>query len=165
MNNEIFFENKTNFKEKIVLYGYKICSRRANFLKILKILKIVYLVISSVSALYLLFKKDYLRMIFHLFFIFLILFNYKIVYFIARRQQKYNFYLEKTYKFYENKLEVITDISKLTLIYNKINIAFENSDAFYMVFENRLMCIDKTGFTVGNATHFDSFIKSKIRFK
>lgn len=88
-----------------------------------------------------------------------------IKYFIAKKRQKYSFSLERTYRFYNNRFEIITDISKLVLAYDKIKLAFENDKTFYMIFEYSLICIDKYNFEINHDIDFNYFIKNKVNFK
>lgn len=95
---------------------------------------------------------------------FYFLFMHLVFYFVAKKRQKYTFNLEKTYRFYSDRLEVMTNINYLVVSYDILRFAFEDSNTFYMIFENRLMCINKNGFEDGYDIGFDCFIKKEVNF-
>ena len=162
MNDKVLYENKTSFSKPVFINGIKIYLKKH---KIFKILRVVMIFLILIYDLKYLIDKNYFRILLYLPHLLTIIFMHKIFYFIATKKQKYTFNLEKTYRFYNNRLEIITDISKLTVAYDKIKFAFENDEAFYMIFEHSLICIDKNNFNINHDIDFNYFIKAKVNFK
>ena len=162
MNDEVLYENKTIPRKSIIENGIKIYYKKNITLRIAMAIISFY---NFVLGCNFWFKKNYIQSFYCLFFYICILFIHKITYLIMKKKQKYSFDLERTYRFYDNRLEVMTKISKLIITYDKIKIAFENNEIFYMVFERYLICIDKNNFVIGNNVSFDKFIKNKVNFK
>ena len=161
MIEEVLYENKSNSRS-IGEDGFKIYLKKNIALRIIKIISYFFIFKSILDSWK---KEDYILVLYCIFLFFCLLFHTKISYLIVKKKQKYSFDLERTYKFYDNRFEVVTEISKSIIPYDRIKIAFENEKAFYMVFERSLFCIDKNGFIVGNNINFDKFIKSKVKFK
>jgi hypothetical protein len=162
MDDKVLYENKTSFNKSLFINGLRIYLKKDKIIKIPRVIMIFLILICDLKYLV---DKDYFQIFLYLPCLLFILFMHKIFYFIAKKHQKYSFNLEKTYKFYNNKFEIITDISKLILTYDKIKLAFENDEAFYMIFEKKLICIDKNNFKINHDIDFNYFIKSKINFK
>ena len=162
MNEKILYKNKTIITKSIFINGIKIYFKKRKIVKILRIIMIFLILICDLKYLV---DKDYVQIFLFMPILLYILFMHKIFYFIATKKQKYTFNLEKTYRFYNNRLEIITDISKLTVAYDKIKFAFENDEAFYMIFEHSLICIDKNNFNINHDIDFNYFIKAKVNFK
>lgn len=162
MNDEVLYENKTIPRKSIIENGIKIYYKKNVTLRIAIVLIDFY---NFVLGCNFWFKKNYIQLFYCLFFCFCILFVHKITYLIMKKKQKYSFDLERTYRFYDDRLEVTTEISKLIITYDKIKMAFENNKEFYMVFERSLLCIDKNNFVIGNNESFEKFIKNKVKFK
>ncbi len=68
---------------------------------------------------------------------------------------------EFTSIFYEDKMEVITSVSNLTINYNKITKISETKNLYLLMIGKNCTIIIKTGFTIGDADSFKSFIKAK----
>lgn len=91
---------------------------------------------------------------------------YIFIIYIIKRQNKYSYDLEQIGNFYENRLEIKTDIFSLVVVYDKIYSAIEKDKAFYLLFESHIICIDKIVFLKeGELANFSRFIKGKIVFK
>ena len=162
MEEKILYENITKFNKLMIINGFKIYLKKY---KITRILRIIGIFLTSIYNVKFFIEKDYFQILLWLPYLLFFVFIHKVNYFIAKKRQKYTLNLKRIYKFYNDRLEIITEISKLTITYDKIKFAFENSEAFYMVFEYRLICIDKNGFNISNNINFDYFIKNKVNFK
>ena len=80
------------------------------------------------------------------------------------KKQIYTFGAERNHEVYDDRLEIRIEQSILVIPFYKIKIASENKEAFYMIYENQIICISKKGFTIGNSNKFGNFIKSKVKF-
>ena len=89
----------------------------------------------------------------------------KIITLALSKKQKYTFGLEKIYSIYNDRIEMNVEQSKIVIPFCRIKIASEDKNNFYMIYENQIICISKSGFAIGSSSIFADFIKSKVNFK
>ncbi len=162
MSEEKLFENKTTLDESILLGGVKLWIKSFRVMNILTYVLIfisIYFVLLSLSV------KEYFYGFVHLFNIIVLLLSPQIITFVLIKKQKYTFGLEKIYSVYNDRLEIREEQSKVVVPFYRIKVASENKNNFYMIYENRIICISKSGFTIGNSNAFGNFIKTKVKFK
>ena len=165
MEKENLFENKTTLNKSIVTDGVKLWIKSFKFLKICKY-TCAFLGICLIT-LSLLFRSYYsfiFGLSFELFFIIFWLFLLKKCTNTLSKKQIYTFGTERNHEVYDDRLEIRIEQSILVIPFYKIKIASENKEAFYMIYENQIICISKKGFTIGNSNKFGNFIKSKVKF-
>lgn len=162
MNEEKLFENKTTLNKSILLGGVKLWIKSFKVIRILIYALIfvnIYFAVLNFSA------KEYVGGFIHLFNIVLFLLLPQILTFVLSKKQKYTFGLEKIYSVYNDRLEFRVEQSKFVVPFYRVKVASKNKNTFYMIYENRIICISKNGFTIGNARDFCSFIRERVKFK
>lgn len=163
MNEEKLFENKTTLNKSILLDGAKLWIKSFKFIKILICILIF---ITASFALLSLLVKDYFYCFVYLLVPLVFLFLYpKIITLTIIKKQKYTFGVERIYSIYNDRLEISIEKSKIVIPFCRIKLASENQEAFYMIYENQIICISKSGFTIGSPSEFGKFIRTKINIK
>lgn len=173
MNKEKLFENKTTISKSILGEGVKIYVKqqpRVKKSKIICIFGIVFLILilsmefSTNKNIYLIALAEFILGGYTCLFISLIIFPRNNTNNIIKTQ-KYTFGLERTLDVYCDRVELNTSQSNLIIPFHMIDFGKETKDTFYIIFENSIICISKSGFTIGSSSEFGNFIKSKVNFK
>lgn len=162
MNREKLFENKITLDESILLGGVKLWIKS---FKVINILIYVLIFVNIYFALLSLSVKEYFYGFVYLLNIIILVLLPRILTFTIIKSKKYTFGLERIYSIYNDRLEIREEQSKVVVPFYRIKVASENKNNFYMIYENRIICISKSGFTIGNASAFGNFIKTKVKFK
>ena len=172
MIEEKLFENKTNFNKSILREGFKIYWKqpRIKKIKIICIFVIVFITLllsmelSTIKNIYSIVPYAFVLGAYTFLFISLIMYPRNMTKNIIKTQ-KYTFELERTIDVYCDRLEINTIQSKLIIPFYMIDSGKETKDTFFMIFENQIICISKSGFTIGSPSEFGKFIRTKINIK
>lgn len=73
--------------------------------------------------------------------------------------------LEKEVSFYENHIQQVSPLGKLSFRYEDIGRVVQNKNVLVMVINNAALLIQKDGFTTGAAPEFEAFLREKTQKK
>lgn len=165
---ELLFENKTTVTKEIFNdFGkktFKVYHKTYRFFAILGcivglLLSILFFIIDGLS----------ISSVFTLVCSILFLFLFFKAYIIRSASSYKNFKLlngespQITFSFYQEKIEIISSISTLSLEYIKITKILETNKLIILMIGKQGLILYKSGFTVGNTDTFRSFIIEKCR--
>lgn len=68
-----------------------------------------------------------------------------------------------TSKFYEEKIEIVTLRSNLSIEYNQVTKILETENLYLLMLGKQSAILNKSGFTIGDSDKFKSFIKEKCK--
>lgn len=78
-------------------------------------------------------------------------------------QELYGELPQITSRFYDEKIDIVTSRSNLTLEYSQITKILETKNLYLMMIGRQSIILDKNGFITGDANIFKSFIKEKCK--
>ncbi len=163
MNGDVLFKIKTRLSKPLLIDGVKFYLRKRKFFTFYRIFAIsLSLIFGTLSMIW----KHYGLALFFLFILIYLLYIHHFYHYILKKQSKYSYDLEQECNFYEDRLEIKTDIFNLIVMYSKVHAAVEKDKAFYLLFEYWIICIDKGAFVKEKELdNFKRFIRSKIVFE